>query len=187
MPSVPSPPPGERPYFVCIGTIEARKNHRLLLDLWQRLTVELGDAAPLLRLIGQCGFGSERIADSLQALRGRVIEHRDLPDAAMASVLHGARALLLPSLAEGFGLPVIEALALGVPVLCSNLPALREAGGGMPDYLDPTEDAAWHRAILDYAENSPARQAQLARLADWRLPTWTAHFSIVERLITGLR
>ena len=186
MPSVPPPPPTERPYFVCIGTIEARKNHRLLLDLWQRLAAELGDAAPLLRLIGQRGFGSERLADSLRALRGHVIEHPDLPDAVIASLLCGARALLLPSLAEGFGLPVVEALALGVPVLCSDLPALRESGGGVPDYLDSADSAAWHRAILDYAENSPARQAQLARLADWRLPTWTAHFAIVERLIADL-
>jgi glycosyltransferase involved in cell wall biosynthesis len=186
VPSLPPSPPGERPYFVCIGTIEARKNHRLLLDLWQRLAAEPGEAAPFLRLIGQRGFGSERLADSLRELRGIVIEHADLPDTAMARLLRGARALLLPSLAEGFGLPVVEALTLGVPVLCSDLPALRESGGGLADYLDPADSAAWHRAIRDYTADSPRRQAQLTRLADWRPPTWAAHFAIVERLIVGL-
>jgi glycosyltransferase involved in cell wall biosynthesis len=176
----------EPPYFVCIGTIEARKNHRLLLDLWRRLAVELGDPTPRLILIGQRGFGGERIADALQTLRGRVIERADLSDTAMAALLRGARALLLPSLAEGFGLPVVEALASGVPVLCSDLPALRESGGNVPDYLDPLDTEAWHRAVLDYASESPRRQAQLDHLKRWRPPCWATHFAIVERLIDEL-
>jgi len=174
------------PYFVCIGTIEARKNHFLLFDVWERLTAGLGERPPCLKLIGRRGFGGDRIADRLKSLRGPVTEHADLPDAEMARLLQGSRALLLPSLAEGFGLPVVEALALGVPVLCSDLPALQESGGGVPDYLDPTDSAAWHRAVLDYAEDSPRRQAQLARLAGWRPPCWAEHFAIVERLIAEL-
>jgi glycosyltransferase involved in cell wall biosynthesis len=180
------PPADRRPYFVCIGTIEARKNHRLLLDLWQRYAAELGAGAPLLKLIGRRGYGSERIVGKLAALGGSVMEHPDLPDAAATAVLRGARALLLPSLAEGFGLPVAEALTLGVPVLCSDLPALRESGAGVPDYLDPKDNAAWHRAILDYANNSPRRSAQLSRLAGWRPPRWRDHFANVEQLIDGL-
>jgi glycosyltransferase involved in cell wall biosynthesis len=185
LPDVRTPPPAEHPYFVCIGTIEARKNQGLLLDLWRRLASELGDRAPHLWLIGRRGFGGEHLAEQLKPLRGLVIEQADLPDATMARLLCRARALLLPSFAEGFGLPMVEALAQGVPVLCSDMPALREAGGGVPDYLVVSDHAAWHRAVIEYVMDSPSRQAQLARLARWRAPSWADHFAIVGRLIPG--
>ena len=119
-------------------------------------------------LVGQRGWETENVIDMLDrcpALRGTVIEHNALPDAAMVPLLSGARALLLPSFAEGFGFPVIEALQLGVPALCSDIPALRETGGAVPEFLDPLDGPGWHRAILDYAApESPRRAAQLARL-----------------------
>jgi glycosyltransferase involved in cell wall biosynthesis len=185
LPKPPTAELSEGPYFVCVGTIEARKNHRLLLDLWQHLAEELGHQAPLLKLIGQSGFGSERITRGVAGLRGLVVEHPDLPYVEMAAMLRAARALLMPSLAEGFGLPVLEALTLGVPVLCSDLPALRESGAGVPEYLDPADAAAWHQAILDYTSDSPRRGAQFARLAGWRPPRWAHHFAIIDQLITG--
>src|SRR5205823_1024035 len=180
-------PPLERPYFVYVSTIEARKNHLLLLNLWRRLAAELGNAAPQLILIGQRGWETENVVDMLDrcpALRGAVIEHNVLPDSEMVRLLQGARALLLPSFAEGFGFPVIEALALGVPVLCSDIPALRETGGAVPEYLDPLDGPGWRAAILDYAAlDSPRRAAQLERLHGWRPPTWHEHFANVDRLI----
>ncbi|HEV2302469.1 MAG TPA: glycosyltransferase, partial [Stellaceae bacterium] len=89
-----------------------------------------------------------------------------------------------PSFAEGFGLPVAEALALGLPVLCSDLAELRETGGEAPDYLDPRDAAGWQAAILDYGKpDSPRRAAQLGRLAHWRAPSWEAHFAAVRPLL----
>ncbi|HTV90206.1 MAG TPA: glycosyltransferase family 1 protein [Stellaceae bacterium] len=180
-------PPLPRPYFVYVSTIEARKNHLLLLNVWRRLAAELGDAAPLLVLIGQRGWETENVVDMLErcpALRSAVIEHNALSDSAMVRLLCGARAVLLPSFAEGFGFPVIEALALGVPALCSDIPALRETGGGIPEFFDPLDGLGWRAAILDYAApESPRRAAQLARLAGWRPPCWQDHFAIIERFI----
>jgi glycosyltransferase involved in cell wall biosynthesis len=180
-----SPPP--RPYFVSVGTIEARKNHLLLLNLWRQLATELGEAAPLLVLIGQRGWETENVVDMLERcppLRRAVIEHNALPDAEMVRLLAGARAVLLPSFAEGFGFPVIEALALGVPVLCSDIPALRETGGDIPEFFDPLDGPGWRSAILAYAApHSPRRAAQLARLDGWRPPQWQEHFAVVERFI----
>jgi glycosyltransferase involved in cell wall biosynthesis len=174
------------PYFVCVGTIEARKNHELLLDLWQRLAAELGERTPWLALVGRRAFGSAAIAARAASSGGTVIEHAEMPDSGVAALLRGARALLLPSFAEGFGLPVVEALAQGVPVLCSDLPALRESGGGVPDYLDPADGAAWQQAVVDHLGDSPRRRDQLARLARWQPPRWKAHFAVVERLIADL-
>ncbi len=193
----PSPAPWPEPseacdghYFVCVGTIEARKNHLLLLNLWRRLAAELGAAAPRLILIGQRGWLTPNVVDMLErcpALRGLVIERNALADSEMASLIRGARALLLPSFAEGFGFPVVEALALGVPVLCSDLPALRETGGAVPDYLDPLDGSGWLAAILDYAaRQSRRREAQLGRLAEWHPARWEDHFAAVRRMIAQL-
>jgi glycosyltransferase involved in cell wall biosynthesis len=176
-----------RPYFVALSTIEPRKNHALLIEVWRRLAAELGDAAPRLVLIGRRGWKARRILGALgrsPALKILVEEQSALPDAAVARLLVGARALLHPSFAEGFGLPVAEALALGLPVLCSALAELRETGGAMPEYLDPRDAAAWHAAILDYAMlHSPRRAAQLGRLPLWRPPSWDAHFAAVRPLL----
>jgi glycosyltransferase involved in cell wall biosynthesis len=186
LPRTAAPPADAIPYFVCLGTIEARKNQVLLLEIWRRLAAERGGQTPPLLLVGQCGYGGERVVNRLGTLPGVMIERLDMPDKAMAALLRGTRALLLPSLAEGFGLPVAEALSLGVPVLCSDLPALRESGCGVPDYLDPYDAAAWHAAIVDFISDSSRRQAQLARLEQWLPPLWSAHFALVDQLIAGL-
>ena len=181
------PEPPQRPYFVYIGTIEAKKNHLLLLNLWRQLATDLGNAAPVLVLIGQRGWEAENVVDMLErcpAVQGSVIEHNTLPDTEMVRLLKDARALLLPSFAEGFGFPLIEAFSVGVPALCSDIPALRETGGAVPEYLDPLDGPGWRAAILDYmAPNSPRRMAQLERLRGWQPPTWEAHFEKVDRLI----
>jgi glycosyltransferase involved in cell wall biosynthesis len=191
LPAMPiaEPPRVRRPYFVCINTIEARKNHLLLLNLWRQLVDECGDAAPRLVLIGQRGWETENAIDMLErcpALRGVVVEHCDLPDIEVAQLLKGAQALLLPSFAEGFGFPLIEALSLGVPVLCSNLAALRENGGVVPEYFDPLDGIGWRAAVIDYSlPGSARRAAQLERLTGWRPPSWKDHFAAVDAFIAA--
>jgi glycosyltransferase involved in cell wall biosynthesis len=175
-----------QPYFVCVGTIELRKNHALLLEVWSHLRQELGDGTPRLLLIGALGYGSETITGRLTATEPWISRSDGLSDTEMAGLLCGARTLLLPSRAEGFGLPVVEAMAHGVPVICSDLPALRESGAGVPDYLPPNNVVAWHDAVVDHLGDTPRRAAQLERLSAWRPPSWAAHFNIVERLITDL-
>lgn len=171
----------DRPYFLCLGTIEPRKNHLLLLHLWRKLADE-GDA-PQLVLVGRRGWENENVVDMLErcrALSGLVEEAGRVGDARLARLVAGARAVLMPSFAEGFGLPVAEALAAGTPVIASDLPALRETGGTVADYLDPLDGPGWARAIRDYAApESAARAAQLGRLKTWSPPGWDAHFAAV--------
>lgn len=168
------------PYFVVLGTVEPRKNHLLLLHLWRRMVETLGrQHTPKLVLVGRRGWENEMVLDLLDrtpGFAGVVHEHSQLPDTILRLLLQDARAVLLPSFTEGFGLPVAEALALGVPVIASDLPALREAGGEAADYLDPLDGPAWASAILDYASpRSAMRAQQLMRLAQWRAPTWDEH------------
>lgn len=177
----------DRPYFVYISTIEPRKNHLLLLNVWRRLVERLGESAPMLVLIGRRGWENENVVDMLERadiLRGHVVEAGSVPDNEMNALVAGARAMLMPSFVEGYGMPVIETLSAGVPVICSDILAHREVGGDAPDYLDPLDGLGWLRMIEAYARpSSPEREAQLARIARWRAPSWGAYFDIIVGML----
>ena len=184
-----SPPQGP-PTFVMLGTIEARKNHLLLLQIWARLVRAQGANAPRLLVIGQRGWECEQVFDLLdrsEVLRGAVVETGRCSDAELDEHLRGARALLFPTLVEGYGLPLVEALALGTPVIASDLPVFHEIGQEVPDFIDPLDGPAWQAAILDYAaDHSARRDAQLARLATYRAPGWDDHFARVDAWLDTL-
>jgi glycosyltransferase involved in cell wall biosynthesis len=189
MPPAAARPPGP-PYFVALGTIEPRKNHILLLQLWRRLVERLGAAAPRLLIVGQRGWECENAVDLLErceTLRGFVTEVAGCADAELAAYLRHAQALLFPSFAEGYGLPLVEALALGVPAIASDLPAFREIAGDVPEYIDPLDGKHWGEAIEEFsAPASLARAAQLRRMAGFKVPTWKEHFSIVDEFMERL-
>jgi glycosyltransferase involved in cell wall biosynthesis len=146
---------------------------------------------PHLVVIGRRGWENENVIDMIErcrALTGIVEERNVMADDDVRTLLLGARALLLPSFAEGFGLPLAEALALGVPAICSDVVALREVGGDVPEFLDPLDGPAWMAAILDYAQpHSPRRAAQVARLPGWTAPTWPGHMATAMALLDRLK
>ena len=81
-------------------------------------------------------------------------------------------------------MPVTEALLCGTPVICSDLPALREAGGVVPDFIDPLDGPEWIRTIMDYCGPQPRmRDAQLERLKNWTAPGWHDHVAVLLDLI----
>lgn len=181
----------QRPSFITLGTIEGRKNHLLLLDIWSRLIDRLGNGAPRLLIIGQRGWKADVVFDRLdqdEKLRGHVIELSRCSDKELAQHLTSARALLFPSLAEGYGLPLVEALSAGMPVIASDLPALREIGGRIPTYLHAQDHSAWEDTIVDYTRpESRTRAAQLDRMKGFCAPTWEWHFQKVEAWLSTLR
>jgi glycosyltransferase involved in cell wall biosynthesis len=183
-------PHANGPTFVMLGTIEARKNHLLLLQIWARLVRARGREAPRLVIIGQRGWECEQVFDLLdrsEILRDSVFEVGRCSDAELDTHLRGARALLFPTLVEGYGLPLIEALALGTPVIASDLAVFHEIGQEVPDFVDPLDGPAWQRAIEDYAlSDSPARAAQMERLVGYQPPRWESHFSRVDAWLASL-
>ena len=189
VPRVPAAARG-RPYFLCLGTVEPRKNHLLLLHLWRNLAAEMGENCPELVIAGRRGWENSHVfslLDRCGALRPHVREVGRVSDAEVEALMRGAAALLMPSFAEGYGLPVAEALSRSLPVVCSDIPAHREVGGVVPDYLDPLDGSGWRRAVRDYAApHSARRRAQMARMPGWRCATWDEHVSGAVRFVDAV-
>jgi len=174
-------------YFVIISTIEPRKNHLLLLNIWRTFNDCGMKDIPKLFIIGNRGWENENIIDMLErcpGLVGNVFEFSHLNDALLVPILSNAQALLCPSFYEGWGMPVVEALAMKVPVICSEIPALREAGQNIPEYIDPLDGIEWMRTIIEYSnENSEMRKAQLKRMHNLVIPSWEQHYTQLTEFI----
>lgn len=168
-----------RPYFVHVGTIEARKNLALLLTLWRRLEERLGEQTPSLVLVGRYGWENEAVLDHLERspnLRGVVHQASNLSDTLLARLMRGARAVLAPSSVEGFDLPAVEARAMGLALIASDIPPHRELTPEA-ELIDPLDGLGWLAAIERATLNPPTALA--ARTA----PSWPTHFDIVSRAI----
>jgi glycosyltransferase involved in cell wall biosynthesis len=179
-----APPRADTDYFLCVGTIESRKNHDLLRKVWEQMRATAGNTPPQLVIVGQWGTGVTVLRKALVASQmvGGLIEIvEDCDDDALASLMLGARAVLMPSLAEGFGLPMAEALALGVPVIASDLPCFREVGQGIPCLLDPHDVSGWKAKIVAFDRAASRRQRRIDALRGYRPPTWDNHFEQVDR------
>ncbi|MCI4677483.1 glycosyltransferase [Rhodoblastus acidophilus] len=178
------------PYFVLCGTIEPRKNHLLILHAWRDLVAAHGDDAPHLILVGARGWENEHIIDLLERCPGlhrHVTEVSGLSTPALRHLLAGARALLMPSFAEGYGLPLVEALASGVPVIASDIQTFRETGGARVLMIDPTDGPKWRAAIEAFAATpSPAREETAARAASFQPPDAARHFARIEAFVASL-
>lgn len=173
----------DRPYFVSLGTIEPRKNHTLLLDIWDRFRARLPAAAiPGLQIVGARGWMNAAVFARLDALPpdGPVRERGAIPDAALVPLLRGAAGLLSPSLAEGFGLPLVEAAGLGVPILCNTLAVYREFLGDYPVYANVSDSYLWEKQLLLLAgKQKTVRQMGGVTGKTLALPSWNGHFNLV--------
>jgi alpha-1,3-rhamnosyl/mannosyltransferase len=163
-----------REYFLCVGTLEPRKNLRLALRAHARLPDAVRQRFPLL-IVGMAGWERGQFSDELhQALAaGHVCLLGYLPDEQVAQLLAGARALIFPSLYEGFGLPVLEAMASGTPVILTRRSAMPEVAGSAGTYVDHDDPDgvrdAMRRLIDDPAYWQACADAglQQARLFSW--------------------
>src|SRR6185369_7849581 len=129
--------------------------------------------APMLVIIGQRGWEAEHVLamlDRAPSLQGHVLELNNASDSELAGYIAGARALLMPSFVEGFGIPVVEALQLGTPVIASDLQVFREIAGDIPHYLDSSDGAGWERAIGEFLTDGQERRRQLALVRSCTLP-----------------
>jgi glycosyltransferase involved in cell wall biosynthesis len=149
-------------YILCVGTLQARKNHLRLITAFGALQSEIPHT---LVIAGGDGSGAEDVRDLLASrpeLRVKLIGYVD--DAALPALYSGAEAFVLPSLWEGFGLPILEAMACGVPVITSNRSALAEVAGDAALLVDPEDENAIAAALRDLLGESPATAMLRERL-----------------------
>ncbi|WP_339933159.1 glycosyltransferase family 1 protein [uncultured Brevundimonas sp.] len=170
--------PSPAPYFVHVGTIEARKNLAFLLTLWRRLQERMGPRTPGLVLVGRYGWENEAVLDHLQRspnLQGLVHQSAGLSDVSLARLMRGARAVVAPSSVEGFDLPAVEAMAMGVPLIASDIPVHRELVSGAR-LVDPLDGLGWLSALQAATDSPPVAPA-------YAPPTWATHFDQVAAFI----
>jgi glycosyltransferase involved in cell wall biosynthesis len=177
---------GKHDYFVICGAIEPRKNHLLLLNVWRELVRRRAECAPKLVVVGSPIWGAAPLLRKLERcgpLQGQVIIARGLSSPALRRLIAHAKALLMPSFAEGFGLPVIEALAVGTPVIASDLPAHREIAGDLAVYRDPTDGPGWLKDICMFADgNGPAAEIR-RRISTYQPLASREYFTRIERFL----
>lgn len=178
---------GRVPYFLMIGTIEPRKNHLLLLNVWRRFA-ETQANPPKLVIVGMRGWENEQVLDVLDRstlVRPHVLETSRLGARALAMLLKNARGLLMPSFAEGYGLPIIEALSLSTPIIASDIPVFREISNSQAIFRHPLDGPGWHDAILSLAGRD-VTYAQSAATPERSMPTWDEYFASLEDFMNSL-
>ena len=155
-------PPGvpAEGFVLAVGTLEPRKNLPRLVAAYRRLPAALQDVHPLV-VTGRLGWDTGETVAALDSLGVRAIRTGFVPDEQLALLYRSCALFAYPSLGEGFGLPVLEAMAAGAPVLTSDRSSLPEVGGDAAAYCDPTDESAIAAALAALL-GDPARRARLA-------------------------
>lgn len=190
-------PPGETawqryfgvrpPYFLYLGQWKAYKNVPLVIDAFGRVVAQRPNVQ--LVIAGQDPRHPE-VADAVSRLpQGSALLPGHLPDDAVADLYRGSAAVVVPSRAEGFGLPVLEAMACGVTVVCSDIPVLRELADGVAIFCDPDSADSFAAGMVVALNTAPedgriGRGIERARLYSWRTAAEET-VRIYERVLAG--
>jgi glycosyltransferase involved in cell wall biosynthesis len=148
-------------YVLCVGTLEPRKNLPRLVEAFARAKLDGCE----LRIVGSAGWGNIQLAGERVRWLGRV------PDDELARLYRGARCVAYVSLYEGFGLPVLEALACSAPVVAADIPPLREVAGDAAVYVDPLDPdtiAAGLREAVRRRDGLAKAGPERARMFSWK-------------------
>jgi glycosyltransferase involved in cell wall biosynthesis len=174
------------PYFAVVGTIEPRKNHLLLLQIW-RTFAEQGGVIPKLLIVGARGWGCEQVSEILDrstSLAPHIIEASRLSIPGLARLIANARAVLVPSLDEGYGLPLVEALTLNTPVIATDKPVFHEVTQGCATFISNIDGLGWRDTIREFGSaNSPRYVAARRAAKSFRPLTWESYFEGIDNFL----
>ena len=150
-------------FVLHVGTLEPRKNLPVLLEAWGQLR-DRGERPPPIVLCGRYGWKTEGLRERIEAAaaEGWLYHFGYLENGQVGALYRRARLVVLPSVYEGFGLPAVEAMCVGAPLLVSDIPVLREVCGEAAVFVDPQDPEAWAAAASDLLRDS-ARLEDLGR------------------------
>lgn len=162
--------------FTIFCTIEPRKNHILLLNVWREMINSGAADIPKLSIIGRRGWNNEdvfRMLDNSPAIKKYVTVFNNLKDEDMIKEVKSSRATLFPSFGEGWGLPIVESMAMGIPVICSDIPVHRECSQGLATYIHTLDGLSWQKEILKQSQYSPQDDLrQRLKIASFKPIAW---------------
>lgn len=152
----------KKPYLLSIGRLEEKKNTVRIIQAFEKIRLQLTAYSLQLVLVGNSGYGYSKVQEVIEASRFKpdIITPGWVSGEYLPTLMRGASVFVFPSLAEGFGMPILEAMAAGVPVVASKEGALQEVGGEACVYVDPmnVEDVA--KKIVEITQN-PNNRTQL--------------------------
>lgn len=181
----------QKPFILFVSTIERRKNHEVLYRAYHKLCLE-GKRADLPKLIfvGMSGWGVNDFLKDLELdplTQDLIIRLNHVSDVDLRMLYEAASFCVFPSLYEGWGLPVGEALSMGKVVLCSNRGSLPEVGGDLVLYLDPWDVNAWAEAIYRMSTDNAWREQWEKKIKlGYRPRTWSETALSIKNQIDNL-
>lgn len=176
-----------RPYVLSVGTLEPRKNHARLIEAYGAVMRGGGPSCDL-AIVGKPGWGTEGLADQVAGLglESRVRFLTDVPNRDLAALYSGALFCAYPSLYEGFGLPVLEAMACGCPVMTSDRSSMPEIAGDAALLVDPTSVGSLAGGLHRLMTNGALRdRLSSAGLEQRRRFSWASSAARVLRVLDG--
>ncbi len=187
-PQVASVEPGH--FVLCVGTLEIRKNHTLLYQVWRRLMETRGSNVPSLVLAGSIGWHIDKLMYAMQhqaEAASRIVIMSGATDADLTWLYRNCLFTVYPSLYEGFGLPIAESLAYGKHCIASSTSAMPEAGAGLACHLDPLDVAAWQAEIESLIDDPSRLKAIEAHIrATYHPVSWETSGRKLFEIISGL-
>jgi len=174
------------PIYLMVSTIEPRKNHAYLLDAFEILWAQGIDVR--LCIIGKIGWKCEMLVERIRSHREygkRLFMCNRVDDSSLEFAYRSSRALLFPSVVEGFGLPLVEAMQRGLPAMASDIPVFREVGRDFLAYFDLQDPASLADQVAAYerTDRFPAQQG----IREWQWPGWReASQEFVDKVLVGV-
>lgn len=171
-------------YVLMVGTVEPRKNHRLILDAFDKALFEKGYR---LIIAGRIGWNVKELEQRIRKharLNKELIWIEDANDAEIEYLYQKSFLVAFPSHTEGFGLPIVEALGRGIPVICADHPVMREVGGEWCEYVSATDAEKFISCVEKYGNNDALYQAWKQKVADFKPCSWD---TVEQNIAASLR
>lgn len=177
-----------RRFILSVGTIEPRKNHKLIVEAYEKRLSALDTDVVF---VGRTGWQMEELTDRIKSnpkFDNGIYMFSNVSDATLSELYSMAFMIAFPSYTEGYGLPTIEALIKGVPVVCSDIPVMREVGQKFCEYFPPDDPDAFAGIIEEYVNSEEKYRLKKKQIAEeYRPPLWSDTVKNVISLVNSSR